>query len=422
MFFRFIWGNKPDKVSRNHAKLPEKNGGLGMIDLKDFWLSFRFSWFRRLSKTDAFWPKILCSTLSNILGHSVDTNTILEMGPSKIAALGKKLKNKFWKEVFSSLIPILEGAIFYHPTKILSASFWNNPLFVRNRVIKETDFPNISRKINYLQDFFKVGTNEFLTQQELEEKCECPVTQETYIELSYIVKTSLQKLGMRKEKLPIVQLPVQPMLVGIANITNKGCSSYYRLLRKKRNLTATIQDRETVWHTEIGAVYGVQFWAKAYALTANVKNDNRLKWLQFQIVRNSLFTNHKVNKFNPTVSPLCRNCLITEKISHLVWECVQARDLWQNIQDLLNTLGINVEFTLKLVLFGFHLEDMESLKNTVVLFTKGFIWKTKHEKAPLIFTSWKKYLKLKLEDLKAAYEYLDKLHKFDQWSNIFALL
>ena len=41
IFFRFIWGNKPDKVSRNHTKLPEKMGGLGMIDLKDFWLFFR---------------------------------------------------------------------------------------------------------------------------------------------------------------------------------------------------------------------------------------------------------------------------------------------------------------------------------------------------------------------------------------------
>ena len=94
----------------------------------------------------------------------------------------------------------------------------------------------------------------------------------------------------------------------------------------------------------------------------------------------------------------------------------------QNIQDFLNISGIYIEFTLKVVLFGFHQESMDSLKNTAILFTKGFIWKTKHEGVPLFFTSWKKYLKFKLEDLKAAYEYLDELHKFDQWSNLFALL
>ena len=84
--------------------------------------------------------------------------------------------------------------------------------------------------------------------------------------------------------------------------------------------------------------------------------------------------------------------------------------------------GIYIEFTLKLVLFGFQQENIESLKNTAILVTKGFIWKTKHEGAPLIFKSWKKYLKFKLEDLKAAYEYIEELHRFDQWSNIFALL
>ena len=132
------------------------------------------------------------------------------------------------------------------------------------------------------------------------------------------------------------------MLVGIATMTNKGCNSYYKLIRSKKNLKVTVQDREAVWHTEIGTVYGIRFWNRVYALTVDIKNDNRLKWLQYQVVRNSLFTNHKVNKFNPSVSPLCRNCPTIEKISHLVWVCGQARDLWQNIQDFLLVSGIIV--------------------------------------------------------------------------------
>ena len=422
ILFRFIWGNKPDKVSRIHAKLPEKMGGLGMIDIKDFWLSFRFSWFRRLITTDAFWPNILCSSISKITGNSVDVNAILDMGPTKITAIGKKLKNKFWKEVFSAVIPILDGAMFSHPTKILSASFWNNPLFIRNRPIKKTDFPEISEKITYLLDFFKLGTNELLTRQEIEEKFDVQISQDTYIELSYIVKTSLQKIGMRLDKLPLVQLPVQPALIAIATMTKKGCSSYYKLIRSKRNLSANIQEREAVWHTELGSVYGIQFWNKVYTLTSRIKADNRLKWLQYQVVRNSLFTNHKVNKFNPGVSPLCRNCPSIEKISHLVWQCVQARELWDSIQNFINIQGIYHVFTLKEVLFGFLEEEMSSIKNTLIVFTKGYIWKTKHENSPLLFTSWKKYLKIKLEDLRAAFEYLNELQSFDQWSNVYALL
>ena len=42
LLFKFLWGNKPDKVSRDHVKLPEKAGGLGLVDIKQFWSSLKF--------------------------------------------------------------------------------------------------------------------------------------------------------------------------------------------------------------------------------------------------------------------------------------------------------------------------------------------------------------------------------------------
>ena len=79
LFFKFIWNNKPDKVSRDHAKLPERKGGLGMIDIKDFWQAFRFSWFRRLTNTNAYWPNILLDTVTEITGEMINISTLLKM-------------------------------------------------------------------------------------------------------------------------------------------------------------------------------------------------------------------------------------------------------------------------------------------------------------------------------------------------------
>ena len=155
IIFKFIWGNKPDKVSRNHAKLSEKAGGLGMIDIKDFWQSFRFSWFRRLIKTNAYWPTILFNSMQKITGEVTTMNTLFEMGPAKFSFIGKKMGNRFWKEIFLTVGPIMQGAIFCHPEKILISTFWDNPLIVRNKAIKKTDFPEISPKITYFQDFFQ---------------------------------------------------------------------------------------------------------------------------------------------------------------------------------------------------------------------------------------------------------------------------
>ena len=205
-------------------------------------------------------------------------------------------------------------------------------------------------------------------------------------------------------------------------MVTSGCNKYYKLIRKKKNLSNTLHEREAIWHTELNMTFGINFWNKVYNLTSEIKNDNRLKWLQFQISRNSLFTNYKVNKFNPNVSPLCRNCQNIEKTSHLMYGCVQVLELWEHIRHFLGTFQIDLDISPRNILFGNHKESMEDVTNVVILVTKGYIWKTKFDESPLIFNSFKKYLKNKLEDLKSSLEYIDKIVLFDQWNNIFASL
>ena len=55
--FNFIWGGKPDKVARDVKKL-EKNGGLNFSDIFASWRAFKFSWLRRLSKSESKWAQI----------------------------------------------------------------------------------------------------------------------------------------------------------------------------------------------------------------------------------------------------------------------------------------------------------------------------------------------------------------------------
>ena len=40
IMYDFLWANNPDKVCREDAKIPIKNGGLGMIDVLKFWQAF----------------------------------------------------------------------------------------------------------------------------------------------------------------------------------------------------------------------------------------------------------------------------------------------------------------------------------------------------------------------------------------------
>ena len=103
--------------------------------------------------------------------------------------------------------------------------------------------------------------------------------------------------------------------------TTKGCSYYNKLLSLKSVLKNKIQRREEKWHAELGSTFSVYFWNKARKHCDNIFFDNQLKWLQFQVVRNSLQTNYIVNHFMPKIPKICsycKECSSIEIISHIL--------------------------------------------------------------------------------------------------------
>ena len=105
-----------------------------------------------------------------------------------------------------------------------------------------------------------------------------------------------------------------------------------------------------------------------------------------------------------------------------MWICAQVQIFWREIKSFLETFQITLEITAKIVLFGYHKEPINSIINFVLLAAKGYIWKSKFEHTHLLMSSFKKYLKCKLEDLKDSLEYINKIKEFDQWINIYASL
>ena len=154
-----------------------------------------------------------------------------------------------------------------------------------------------------------------------------------------------------------------------------------------------------------------------------------MKWLQYQINRNSLFTNYKVNKFKSHISPNCSFCSHIEGVSHLelvshlFWECDFALKLWLEVKNWLQTnFNVCIPLDRKILLFGFHDQPSGSVNNFIILSVKYFIWKAKFQSSELCFLAFQKFLKFKLEDLKNAYVYEGKDHQFQPWSLIYDYL
>ena len=295
LIFGFLWENKPDKVCREDAKLCENAGGLGIVDFPSFWKSLKFSWLRRAYKTCAFWPKILCLTAKAILGNDIRITELLQLGPNLLENIGKKMSNKFWKDVFCSVTTFMQGALFCYPEKIVSAPFWDNPSISRNnRAIKTTIFPSLAMKISTIADFYIPNTSQLYTKEQFEVRYDVELSDNDFTELKYIIKTAFANLGLRNENNNIfVHLPTQPLLIAILNLTKSGCSTYSKLIRKKSNLSRTQYKSERKWHIELGCTFSIEHWNKTYYLAAKIQNENKLRWFQYQINRNSLFTNRQ---------------------------------------------------------------------------------------------------------------------------------
>ena len=132
-------------------------------------------------------------------------------------------------------------------------------------------------------------------------------------------------------------------------------SPYYKILSKKRCLQNKVGLRDEKWHVELQAIHSVDFWDGIRKLNASISFNNNIKWLQFQIIRNSLQTNYIVSHFIRTVSHLCKYCNnFSEKISHLYWDCVYVKTFLNETFQYISSTGLLFDPTKTEFIFGNH--------------------------------------------------------------------
>ena len=421
IFYAFIWSKKSEKVRREDCKLPVQSGGLGMPDILKFWTAFKFSWLRRILKTEAFWPDILLGEVSRILNYQISVTDLLSLGASKLLEVSKGLRNPFWKQVLSATTPLTFGSTFCYPEKILNSPFFNNPLIVRRRPITTRDFPELNTKVSIMADFFYPGTKVLMEWNDFCTRYNVLISNEKFIDIRHCLKVALQKLNLPLNRLLCVQYPVKPLLIDIATMCDKGCSAYYKILIKKDTLSNKIHLREAKWHLELNSHFSLDFWDKTRKLCASVDFDNQLKWLQYQIVRNSLQTNYIVSHFIANVSPICSYCKIAttqEKISHLFWFCTKVNEFLGEVFEFICSTGLAYSPSKIQFLFGFHDKGFYQPENFLTLIIKKYIWATKFKTANLSMAGLKNLIKMYVSDLKIIFVLKKSPDYFDEWNTI----
>ena len=147
-----------------------------------------------------------------------------------------------------------------------------------------------------------------------------------------------------------------------------------------------------------------------------------MKWMQYQINRNSLFTNFRVNKFKSFVSPHCDFCKnFPELISHLYYSCEKVVSLWNDIRVWLGTLDLKLPTDKKQLIFGIHREKISSVLNEPILTVKYIIWISKFGSRTLSLSLFQRFLFYKLQIKKDAFHDSNS-NKFEQFTNVYESL
>ena len=194
---------------------------------------------------------------------------------------------------------------------------------------------------------------------------------------------------------------------------------YYKMLTKKSFLSNKISVREAKWHEELGTHFSIHFWNNSRSLCASINFENKLKWLQFQIIRNSLQTNYIVSHFKRTVPKECQYCSESDElVSHLFWSCHVVNSFLNNISTFFAEL--NFEFTPSKahMIFGFHDLPFSHPKNYISLIIKKYVWTTKFRSCQLNMSGFKGLLKSYIIDLKYIFDMKHVPQQFNEWNII----
>lgn len=215
--------------------------------------------------------------------------------------------------------------------------------------------------------------------------------------------------------------PRQSVIIRIAHKQVSGCRAFYNVFRAKAAERGDTTRSEEKWHEQLDTVLSIDFWNSAIKLNSSHKNNNFAKWLEYQILRNSIFTNDRVSRFRPNVSDRCDLCTLeTENSYHLFYQCFVSMRFWVEIKQYLH-----IKFNLYLpverlsILFGILNQDHTSVLNTVIIIGKQLIWACKHGNKHPTLPHFKNSLLEHLKTVKMCFMLKNQGHIFDdQWGSI----
>ena len=368
LFYTFIWG-KRDKIQRNVAIADIENGGLNMTDLESFFDSLKVTWVSRILNATAEdqWASVAKKYIKS-LGPE---NLILKLNTDKIKEahfLGNM--PKFYQEMIVKFnkTKIITSQTF--KDYILDQPIWGNkfimfkkyPLFYKNWIdvnlikLSNLKFTNGQLDEYHIYNKLKVKANIFQ---------EISILKKALLPYKHIIGTH--------NAVECTDLPLFINADGnhINDLESAKAKPYYNILV---NLKICKPVSEQHWR-DIFRKENIDF-KTVYTNKIRYIKDKKIAEFNFKVLHQILPCNVNLFRWKKKMSDLCDICNIPETIEHELYYCNKVRNIWQDLNTILDidinieniVLGLNIDkasnFALSLIAFYVYKDWLlKSLKN-----------------------------------------------------------
>ena len=325
-----------------------------MINLKEFDMSLKTTWLRKLYTQNSEWSEFASH-------YKIDK--IIWTGTNFHESL-KHIHNPFWNSVkiaFSNWYKILNSN---DQIDIAHQPIWGN-----SELHMPINYDLFNGNILFIKDLF---TDHGIprTKESLEQSIGKHIMFLTF----HAIWRSIPKTWKTHMLTEIRNSNlILPQILTLLTSDKKGTGN----IRKtwKMGIKDVIPVGQEKWSQELTNPQLIH-WNKIHNLAKLCKMNARIIYFQYQVIHRSLITNRKLFQFKIRDNDNCENCNTTETISHLLIECPIANNLWTEIRVWLQIiLNSTIYLSSNDILLGNPRN--EPVTNCVILITKHEIYKQK---------------------------------------------
>ena len=353
-FFDFIWRKNKDyerktteRVKRHILCNDIEEGGLKMLDLRDFQDGFMLNWIEKLlvGAENEEWKIIPFENFEFIGGKSVfNADTAFQRIRGK-----EKMFSPFWVKAFERWQSLKNNTITDHITG-------NDPICNNDRITFKRNLIYIPECIEYkilrVRDVLKADSNDVMTFDEFALKYE---NLPNKVLVHNVIYNALERVHIENSSEGLEDA----ITFRDSEIGEIGRKTFTRLI--KTNEKPYIVH---MWKRKFDVELESEHWTIPIITTKEV----RLRVLQWKILHNIYATNIHLSKMKIKETETCDWCDNIDHSDHAFFDCIKIKPLWSEVEKLF-TSRTNALFKIKKehVIFGILNNQTHLLKTHLQL-------------------------------------------------------